>query len=70
MSLASPRYDWSLLYAVLALTLCAQKPKEVVVEANGRLWALETAYDSATKRLVIRDPNVRVLDDWRIVAKM
>jgi alpha 1,3-glucosidase len=46
------------------------KPSEVVVEVNGIKSILETAYDSSSKRLIIRDPNVRVLDDWVITAKM
>ena len=40
------------------------------MSVNGITTALETAYDSATKRLVIRDPNVRVLDDWLLTATM
>jgi len=45
------------------------KPSEVSVSVNGVTTQLEASYDSQTRRLVIRDPFVRVLDYWIINIK-
>jgi len=45
------------------------KPKEVTLSVKGVTTHLDANYDSETRRLVIRDPNVRVLDFWSISVK-
>jgi alpha 1,3-glucosidase len=45
------------------------KPTEVSVSVNGVTTSLEINYDAQTRRLIIRDPNVRVLDSWTISLK-